>query len=69
MKAIKRNLPDPPLPGVHLYCDQCGQRCSAHPGDYWHADPEFAFICCDEIMQIGRIRHTFEPLKVESHAS
>jgi hypothetical protein len=35
-------------PRPFLYCSICGAEYSANAGDYWTANPEHIFICCDE---------------------
>jgi hypothetical protein len=41
-----------PHPRTTLHCFECGQSFSAHRGDYFAADPEHLFICCDKPMQL-----------------
>lgn len=40
-------------PHPFLYCDNCGQECSANAGDYWDRKDE-VFECCGESMRLVR---------------
>ena len=38
-----------------LYCQCCGQECSADERDYsWHLPADHVFMCCDEPMILAR---------------
>lgn len=55
MKAIKKNLTDEITARERImYCRKCGERYSAHAGDYFFIDdPEYVFKHCGEPMVIG----------------
>lgn len=44
-------------PRPFLYCDICGNECSANAGDYWNFAKDYKFICCGESMKLV-IKHT-----------
>ena len=35
-----------------LYCINCGGKYSANAGDYFIANPEYIFTCCEEPMRL-----------------
>ena len=42
-----------------LWCSICGAESSANHGDYFAADPDYVFICCDVPMRLVEKRITF----------
>lgn len=57
------DLFDSPAPRPALHCLMCGNSYSAHKGDYFDADPNAVFTCCDQPMQLGTMRNVFTPAR------
>lgn len=67
MKAIRvKDLRDPSgvMPTPFLHCAKCGNRYSAHKGDYFQRSPESVFKCCGRNMALVTEHTTFERVAV-----
>lgn len=54
MRAIKENMKDQILYNDRkiLHCEICGAEYSGNAGDYWDLPDDYAFMCCDEEMEL-----------------
>lgn len=59
MKALFKNLRHGEQERI-MYCDTCGAEASANSNDYSAmSDPDYAFECCGETMEIVVKQTTF----------
>ena len=66
MKAIKRNFPTSQSHGVVMHCAHCRTDYSATRGDYSAYPEDHVFMCCGDVMTLGRLQQQcFVPLDYE----